>query len=141
MTETHWQRGEINDERHKLIFQSLKETVEELARRCEIHIKEAKESEGDQRFSVATNVSRLCILCLPVRDEADEIAGTMLSQLSAMKGCVVEAVSVTSLASEMVELVEEAKPMWFVYLPCPQQRRRMRVTSANVFRAGFPTHT
>ena len=43
------------------------------------------------------------------RDEADEIAGTMLSQLSAMRGCVVEAVSVTSLASEMVELVEDRK--------------------------------
>jgi predicted PurR-regulated permease PerM len=114
MTETHWQRGEINDERHKLIFQSLKETVAELSERePEIRIKEAskeaKESEGSNGSLVSTNASSLCILCLPARDEADEIAGTMLSQLSAMSGCVVEAVSVTSLASEMVELVEKRK--------------------------------
>jgi predicted PurR-regulated permease PerM len=114
MTETHWQRGEINDERHKLIFQSLKETVGELGEReAEIHIKEAaieaKESEGSNGSLVSTNASSLCILCLPARDEADEIAGTMLSQLSAMSGCSVEAVSVTSLASEMVELVEKRK--------------------------------
>jgi predicted PurR-regulated permease PerM len=114
MTETHWQRGEINDERHKLIFQSLKETVGELGERePELRIKEtakeAKEPEGSNGSLVATNASSLCILCLPARDEADEIAGTMLSQLSAMSGCVVEAVSVTSLASEMVELVEQRK--------------------------------
>ena len=72
--------------------------------------KEAKEPDGDSNGSlVATNASSLCILCLPARDEADEIAGTMLAQLSAMSGCVVEAVSVTSLASEMVELVEQRK--------------------------------
>ena len=55
MTETHWQRGEINDERHKLIFQSLKETVGELGERePEIGIKEAakeaKESGGNEWF-------------------------------------------------------------------------------------------
>ncbi len=114
MTETHWQRGEINDERHKLIFQSLKDTVEELGEREKgIHAKEAaaevKQSDGDASSLVATNVSTLCILCLPAHDEADEIAGTMLAQLSATRGCVVEAVSVTSLASEMVDLVEKRK--------------------------------
>jgi predicted PurR-regulated permease PerM len=114
MTETHWQRGEINDERHKLIFQSLKDTVDELGEReKEIHAKEAaeevKESDGDSSSLVSTNVSTLCILCLPARDEADEIAGTMLAQLSATRGCVVEAVSVTSLASEMVDLIEKRK--------------------------------
>lgn len=79
----------------------------------EIHIKEAakeaKEPEGTNGSLVATNAASLCILCLPAHNEADEIAGTMLSQLSAMSGCVVEAVSVTSLASEMVELVEQRK--------------------------------
>jgi B12 binding domain len=39
----------------------------------------------------------------------DEIAGMMLAQLLATRGCVVQAVSVTALASEMVELVEQRK--------------------------------
>jgi predicted PurR-regulated permease PerM len=112
MAETHWQRGEINEDRHKLIFQSLKETVEELGERHQDirekeSVKATKESEGDSDPLVSTNASSLCVLCLPARDEADEIAGRMLAQLLATKGCVVEAVSVTALASEMVDLVEQ----------------------------------
>ena len=52
---------------------------------------------------------RLCILCLPARSEADEIAAMMLAQVLETKSCVVQAVSVTSLASEMVDLVEQRK--------------------------------
>jgi predicted PurR-regulated permease PerM len=112
MAETHWQRGEINEDRHKLIFQSLKETVEELGERqqdlrAKETVKATKEPDGDAGSLVSTNASSLRILCLPARDEADEIAGRMLAQLLAEKGCVVEAVSVTALASEMVDLVEQ----------------------------------
>jgi predicted PurR-regulated permease PerM/methylmalonyl-CoA mutase cobalamin-binding subunit len=114
LAETHWQRGEINEDRHKLIFQSLKETVEELGERqqdmrAKETVKATKEAEGGSDSLVSTNASSLCVLCLPARDEADEIAGRMLAQLLAEKGCVVEAVSVTALASEMVDLVEERK--------------------------------
>jgi len=112
MAETHWQRGEINEDRHKLIFQSLKETVEELGERqqdlrAKETVKATKEPDTGSGSLVSTNASSLRILCLPARDEADEIAGRMLAQLLAMKGCVVEAVSVTALASEMVDLVEQ----------------------------------
>jgi predicted PurR-regulated permease PerM len=114
LAETHWTRGEINEDRHKLIFQSLKETVEELGeRQQDIRTKESakatKEPEGNSDSVVSTNASSLCVLCLPARDEADEIAGRMLAQLLAAQGCVVEAVSVTALASEMVDLVEQRK--------------------------------
>jgi predicted PurR-regulated permease PerM len=110
--ETHWQRGEINEDRHKLIFQSLKETVEELGERhqdirAKETIKATEEPADESDPLVSTNASSLCVLCLPARDEADEIAGQMLAQLLAVKGCVVEAVSVTALASEMVDLVEQ----------------------------------
>jgi hypothetical protein len=95
-----------------LIFQSLKETVEELGERqqdlqAKETVKATKETEVDSGSLVSTNASSLRILCLPARDEADEIAGRMLAQLLATKGCVVEAVSVTALASEMVDLVEQ----------------------------------
>ena len=33
MAETHWHRGDLNEDRHKFMFQSLKETVEELGER------------------------------------------------------------------------------------------------------------
>jgi predicted PurR-regulated permease PerM/methylmalonyl-CoA mutase cobalamin-binding subunit len=115
LAETHWHHGEINESKHKFIFQALKETVEELGERQqelqELQAKEgtedAKAPDGDSSPAGWANSSRLRILCLPARDEADEIAGIMLAQLLAMKGCVVQAVSVTALASEMVDLVEQ----------------------------------
>jgi predicted PurR-regulated permease PerM len=112
MTQTHWQRGEINDDRHKFIFQSLKETVEELGeRQQEAQAKKdaetQKEANGDLHIVPSTSSSSLCVLCLPARDEADEIAAMMLAQLLATRGCTIEAVSVSALASEMVDLVEQ----------------------------------
>ena len=46
---------------------------------------------------------------MPARSEADEIAAMMLAQVLETKSCVVRAVSVTSLVSEMIELVEQRK--------------------------------
>jgi predicted PurR-regulated permease PerM/methylmalonyl-CoA mutase cobalamin-binding subunit len=112
MAETHWHHGEINESKHKFIFQALKETVEELGeRQQEMQAKEAAEdaekTNGDSSLLGWTNASKICVLCLPARDEADEIAGMMLAQLLAMKGCLVQAVSVTALTSERVDLVEQ----------------------------------
>jgi hypothetical protein len=112
MAETHWHRGEISEERHKFIFQILKETVEDLGeRRPEAQLNQAMAkttgAETDSNVVVSSETAAHCIICLPARDQADEIAGTMLAQLLASNGVVVQAISVTALASEMVDLVEE----------------------------------
>ncbi len=114
MAETHWHRGDLNEDRHKFMFQSLKETVEELGeRQQELKLQEDKNDTrkicADSSLVNATDSSRLCILCLPARDAADEIAGMMLAQVLEMTGCLVQAVSVTALVSEMVDLVEQRK--------------------------------
>ncbi len=146
MAETHWQRGEINEDRHKLIFQSLKETVEELGER-EPGNSDERRRQGGERAGwrlpsslASTNASSLRVLCLPARDEADEIAGTMLAQLLADEGVRRRGVSVTSLASEMVDLVEQRKADVVCISAMPPRLRRMRVTFANVFRGDFRTH-
>jgi len=114
MAETHWHRGDLNEDRHKFMFQSLKETVEELGeRQQELKLKESKNDTSkicaDSSLVNATDSSRFCILCLPARDATDEIAGMMLAQVLEMTGCLVQAVSVTALVSEMVDLVEQRK--------------------------------
>ena len=114
MAETHWHRGDLNEDRHNFMFQSLKETVEELGeRQQELKLKESKNDTSkictDSSLVNATDSSRLCILCLPARDATDEIAGMMLAQVLEMTGCLVQAVSVTALVSEMVDLVEQRK--------------------------------
>ncbi len=114
MAETHWHRGDLNEDRHKFMFQSLKETVEELGeRQQELKLQEDENDTrkicADSSLVNATDSSRLCILCLPARDATDEIAGMMLAQVLEMTGCLVQAVSVTALVSEMVDLVEQRK--------------------------------
>ena len=100
--------------RHRFILENLKETVEELGeRQHEVAAKLTAETAdmtcADPRLADTPHASRLSVLCLPARDEADEIAGMMLAQLLAARGCIVESVPVASLASEMVERVEEFK--------------------------------
>ena len=68
---------------------------------------DTNEADGDSASVASTDSPTLCILCLPARDEADEIAAMMLAQLLETSGCVVQAVSVTALAGEMVDLVEQ----------------------------------
>jgi hypothetical protein len=46
------------------------------------------------------------IVCLPARDDADDVAGQMLAQLLEFRGYCAFPVSVTKLASEMIEAVE-----------------------------------
>jgi hypothetical protein len=53
------------------------------------------------------NSSRLSILCLPARSEADEIAAMMLAQVLETSGCRAQAKLITALAGEMVDLVDQ----------------------------------
>lgn len=102
MAEAHWHRGELDEGRHKFILQSLKEMIQETGDgRQELQAKEHIDDGNSQRPY---------ILCLPARDEADETAGMMLAQLLAAGECLVQSVSYTATASELIELVERRKP-------------------------------
>ena len=111
LTETHWHRGEFNDRKHKFIMDSLKEMIQDrIDRQQEMAAQEntknspaASDSSGPPDSKI---LPRLCILSLPARSEADEIASMMLAHVLETNKCVVEAVSLTSLASEMIDFVE-----------------------------------
>jgi hypothetical protein len=113
LAETHWHRGEVNDGKHKFIVESLKEMIQDrIERQQELQAQEiledTQEANADSGLVDVINSPRL-ILSLPARSEADEIAAMMLAQVLETRSCVVQAVSVTSLASEMVDLVEGRK--------------------------------
>ena len=93
-------------------MESLKEMIQDRGeRQQEMQAKEdtadAPEVDGDSSRVDGASSSRLRILCLPARTEADEIAAMMLAQVLETTGCRVQAVSVTSLAGEMVDLVDQ----------------------------------
>jgi hypothetical protein len=74
---------------------------------------------------------------LPARTEADEITAMMLAQVLDISIRHVEAVSVKSLASEIVDLVEQKNPMSFIFLPHLLRQPCMPDTFANVFKIDF----
>jgi hypothetical protein len=102
LAETDRRRGELDEGRHKFILQSLKEMIHERGEgQQEVQVKEGVE-DG--------HLPRPFILCLPARDEADEIAGMMLAQLLATGECLVQSVSFTAAAGDLVDFVERRKP-------------------------------
>jgi predicted PurR-regulated permease PerM len=102
LAETDRQRGELDEGRYKFILQSLKEMIHERGEgQQEVQAKEGIE-DG--------NSPRPCILCLPARDEADEIAAMMLAQLLDTGEFLVQSVPFTTAAGELVDLVKRRKP-------------------------------
>jgi predicted PurR-regulated permease PerM len=102
LAETDWHRGELDENRHMFVLQSLKEMIHETGEGQ--HGVQAKEGIDDG------NALRPCILCLPARDEADEIAGMMLAQLLATGECLVQSLPFTAAAGELLDLVKRRKP-------------------------------
>jgi hypothetical protein len=114
LAQTHWQRSEINDGKHRFIMESLKEMVQDrFERQQDLQAQEktegTEEANEDSKLVDVIDSPSFSILSMPARSEADEIAAMMLAQVLETKSCVVEVVSVTSLASEMVDLVEQRK--------------------------------
>jgi predicted PurR-regulated permease PerM len=115
-------RGRLDPERAEFIRASMKEEIEEFGERPPLEPK--KPSPSAETTSLANpnapvapaapgtkmvGAETVQVLCLPARDEADEIAGMMFAQVLERHGFMAEAVSVTALASEMVELVGQKK--------------------------------
>jgi predicted PurR-regulated permease PerM/methylmalonyl-CoA mutase cobalamin-binding subunit len=111
LAEADRRRGEIDDGRQRYIFQSLRDTVDDLGERQR---DSPTEPQGNlelplsrQNPAVLADRARPTILCLPARNEADEIVIMMLAHALEISGHCVETVSLTALAGEIVELVEE----------------------------------
>jgi methylmalonyl-CoA mutase cobalamin-binding subunit len=105
-------RGNIDEARHKFIFQSVKEAVLDLGeRQGELPVSPADSDlpdAGDRAdLVVAATQRKPCLLLLPARNEADEIAAAMLAKLLATSGIRVEAISGSVLASELADLIAE----------------------------------
>ncbi len=112
LAETHWQLGELNEGKHNFIMESLKEMIQDQGEHQQEWLakREAADSpaaDGDSIRVDEINSSRLSILCLPARSRADEIAAIMLAQVLETSGCRAQAISVTALAGEMVDLVDQ----------------------------------
>ncbi|MBC7822181.1 MAG: AI-2E family transporter [Planctomycetaceae bacterium] len=104
-------RGELVEARREFVIQGVKDMVDVFGERDSdtesSPSKEDLEKNGDtERFRIPTS-AKIRVLCLPARDEADEIAATMLAQLLNQNGYLAEVVSSTTLAGEMLDHLAE----------------------------------
>src|SRR5262249_39601759 len=117
-------RGRLDADRAEQLRAAMHEQIEDLAERelpgaaeaavaAKATAAGAKEGGGAEAESgEPSRVARgegVQILCLPARDEADELAAMMFAQVAERMGFKAEAVRVDALASEMLELVERRK--------------------------------
>jgi predicted PurR-regulated permease PerM len=101
--------GELDDTKQQFICQTIRELVDDLGARAKASVLAAEEATAPGVERLPKPVSQFAgnVLCLPARDEADEIAGMMFAQLMLVRGITVEVMSTRSLAAEMLDRVAE----------------------------------
>jgi hypothetical protein len=105
MAEQDRHQGNLEESREHFILKAARELVEDLGTRPQILAKAAAES---RTHDVPTRVKPArSMLCLPARDEADEIVGLMLAQLLSARGVDVTVVSAHTLRGEMLAQIPD----------------------------------
>ena len=102
----------LQDENERFISQSTRELIDELwePRNGETALEsEGVRGETTLRAVAPDSTRSLNILCVPARDEADEIVGTMLAQLLQRAGHQAECLEVGS-AEHMLAQIPKQKP-------------------------------
>jgi len=96
MVEQDRHRNELDEETESFIMQSTRELIEEF------------DDVGDGE-AISPNTQSLKVLCIPARDEADEIIALLLSQLLVRNGLQAHNLAVAAM-SEIVSAVADANP-------------------------------
>lgn len=91
---------QLDEERQRFILQSTRDLIEELGERV------FPESEGEP---VVENSSRSSILCVPARDDADELVALMLAQVLRRSGQDVQSIA-NGFLEDMLAGVKQFQP-------------------------------
>jgi predicted PurR-regulated permease PerM len=106
-------RGRLDKEREEFISKTTRFLVEDLAERSEeLMVGNTKSPTEDESKPARNGVANgeLTALCIPARDEADEIAAQMLVQLLNKRGLAAKSMDSQALASESLEQVGRDNP-------------------------------
>jgi hypothetical protein len=108
--------GELTDEQAALVKEAAEDLVAELG----------ESAAEDAKEKAPTTIERPLaqLLCIPLRDDADEIASKMLLQLLAAEGFQVEAGAAGALTGEMVDHVAASQSDIVVISVLPPIRPR-----------------
>lgn len=93
-------RGELSEEKERYILENLKELILDIFQKPEDMIQQAS---PDKLIPIS-------IVCLPARDEADEVVAILFSKFLQAEGMPAFCVSVEALAGEMMDHIEQHRP-------------------------------
>jgi predicted PurR-regulated permease PerM len=107
-------RGRLDEEREQFLFQNTRLLVEDITERADNLIagsnSSRKQNEEAPNDETAASNDHPEVVCIPARDEADEIAALMLEQLLSKRGISAKVLSCAGLLGECIQQVEEQKP-------------------------------
>lgn len=114
LAESDRRSGNIDAVRQDYIFQSLKDTVADLGeRQRELSAIQTSGNDAPTPAAIGLTISpplaKPCILLIPARDDADEIAARMLGHLIEASGFRAETISETALAGELGDLIAKRR--------------------------------
>jgi predicted PurR-regulated permease PerM len=101
----------LNEDQAAFVFEATEDIIEELGEIAR-HEQQLRHAEAAVANSTATDVTSVQahaaahVLCIPLRDDADELASRMLAQILESDDFQVESGTAESLTSEMVDRVE-----------------------------------
>jgi len=109
LAEQDRERGVLDEDKQRHIWQNIRELVEDLADHKDVTDRTASEkdapaSEEKRSFPEPEHLS---VLCIPARNEADEIAAMILAQLLHRRGVGAKPLSATALTGEHLEELKE----------------------------------
>lgn len=132
-------RGDLDEAKVDLMYQALRELILELGEREEPpEAPRPGEQAPGEAAAAPDDIERVSILCLPVRDEADELAGLMLADVVWERGIELEVLTRDMLAGEVIERLgrEQIEVVFLSALP-PQAGTHARYLAKRL-RAKFP---
>jgi predicted PurR-regulated permease PerM len=117
LAETDRHRGKLDEAKEQFIFQNTRILVEDMAERADdlaapdANGKTAPLSlvNGQPKITVET-AAPVEVLCLPARDEADELAAFMLKVLLQRQGVGARALGAGNLGAVVMDEVERSQP-------------------------------
>ncbi|MGC1620588.1 MAG: AI-2E family transporter [Candidatus Acidiferrum sp.] len=103
-------RHGLDETTQTFIYQSTREIIEELAETpIEPSMEGTTENSPELSSSEIEGTSPVEVLCIPARDEADDVVGMLLAQLLARNGQHAQSISIGATA-EMLSQVAELNP-------------------------------
>jgi predicted PurR-regulated permease PerM len=102
-------RQELDEETQTFIYQSTRELVEQLGNNAIEKSSESETLNPPETPDAMPKTRGLEVLCIPARDEADDLVAVLLSQVLVRQGRSAKSIPIASVAT-MLSMVCELKP-------------------------------